>query len=123
MKRITTYTAAAMLVGGSWGATSALAAAPVPGAPDCRDQVACVYRDRHYGGKFEHKGAGAPLTQTSQDNVMSSWMNKTFATGSWWMGVGSDYCYTMGPRRGNPSLSMWQNDRMSSWQMSTGCKE
>lgn len=123
MKKWVMGVGAALLLGGSLGGSAAVAA-PVPGAPDCADQLACIYINANFGGKFEHKGAGAQLTDVKFDNVASSWANKTYATGAWFMGFkGDSYCFSIAPRTTTPQLSGWQNDRLSSWQMTTGCQK
>lgn len=122
MKKLLMYAAGAAFGVGSLGATSAMADGPVQGAPDCADQLACIYINSWFQGKLEHKGAGAPLSNVAYDNITSSWVNKTYATGAWFMGFnGSSYCFTMAPRTPTPVLSSWQNDRLSSWRLTTGC--
>ena len=121
MKKLVLSLAAAAAFTGSLGISTAMEA-PVQGAPDCADRLACIYINANFGGKFSHKGAGAPLTNVPYDNVTSSWVNKTYATGAWFMGYdGKSSCFTMNPRTATPKLSDWQNDRLSSWRMTTGC--
>ncbi|MCT1460039.1 hypothetical protein M3G03_10915 [Aestuariimicrobium sp. p3-SID1156] len=106
---------------GSLGASTAMAG--VPGASDCADKLACVYANPNFITKYEHKGGGAGLTNATADNVMSSFANKTYYNGAWYMGFdGRSSCYNMFKRSTTHELSSWQNDKMSSWRMDHGCR-
>ena len=123
MKKLITYAGGAVILIGSLGATSAMADGPVQGAPDCADQLACIYQHASFVGKLEHKGANAPWTNTYIDNVATSWANKTYKHGVWYMGFNDQQseCHSMWARSTVTQVTAWENDKMSSWRMDRSC--
>lgn len=107
-------------------ALATLAATSIPAyavAPDCADQHACIYINLGYDGKIGDKVAGSPRSDARYVKIMSSWTNKTYATGAWFDNSTSKpaACYSMAPRTNNYYVGDPANDKLMSWQMTTGC--